>query len=49
MNNKDKLLQVIDQSSDHFIEELLNFALSLSEQYDSEELTEAENKDDYGS
>jgi hypothetical protein len=44
MNNKDKLLQVIDQSSEFFIEELLNFALSLSEQYDSEELTEAEKK-----
>ncbi len=44
MNSKDKLLQVIDQSSDYIIEELLNFALSLSEQYDSEELTEEEKK-----
>jgi hypothetical protein len=42
MTVKDQLMQIIEQSPESLLEEVLNFTLLLQEKYDAEELTQWE-------
>jgi len=42
MTVKDELIQILEQSPESLLQEVLDFALHLQEKYDSGELTESE-------